>query len=124
MFDTLKDFLNKDYRWVHPRKRGGNKSKLRKKKSKRIKISDTQRNRIYTRDGYRCVLCGCKYDLCIHHRKEVFKGGTNDDDILVTLCILCHIKQHPDIAHFMLMSWCDSLIKEIEDEYFSELSQD
>lgn len=104
------EYLN-NYRWVNPNKHT-KKPKIRKNASKRIKIQSEQRDRIYKRDGYRCIKCGMKYDLNIHHKKKVSEGGTNDDDNLVTLCVPCHAEEHPDIAIFMLQAWYNSLLKE------------
>lgn len=88
-----------------------NKAK-RSRNGERVVISDEQRNRIHKRDGYRCVLCGNSHNLCLHHRKKVSEGGTNDDDNLVTLCYPCHAKQHPEIANLILSQWYDILLKE------------
>lgn len=49
------------------------------------------------RDGFRCVMCGKPYKLCVHHKKPVKMGGDHFLSNLVTLCNECHIKQHPSL---------------------------
>lgn len=80
--------------------------------NKRKDISDTQRNRILHRDGYKCVKCGCTYNLEIHHKKPISHGGDNSDDNLETICIDCHAEEHPEIANFILskLKYLDDLL--------------
>jgi 5-methylcytosine-specific restriction endonuclease McrA len=49
-----------------------------------------QRERIYERDGYRCVECGTQEDLTLDHRIPKSRGGSNADDNLQTMCALCN----------------------------------
>lgn len=48
------------------------------------------RERIFSRDGYKCLKCGVTDDLTIDHIKHVWAGGTNNDDNLRTLCRSCN----------------------------------
>ena len=57
-----------------------------------------KRNSILKRDGNKCQLCGSKYNLQVHHKfydTTKFAWEYNNDD-LITLCKLCHSKQHND----------------------------
>lgn len=51
------------------------------------------RERVFRRDGYRCVRCGSEQQLECDHVLEVRCGGCPDDDNLRTLCRPCHIKR-------------------------------
>ena len=44
-------------------------------------------------DGYRCVLCGRKYELQVHHLTYERLGAESPDD-LATLCVRCHNDVH------------------------------
>lgn len=60
-------------------------------KRKPIKIS--QRFRILERDGFRCRYCGrgsATVELQMDHIVPVSKGGSNDDDNLLTACKDCN----------------------------------
>jgi hypothetical protein len=60
---------------------------------KRKPISKGKRFEIFTRDGFRCRYCGdssSEKTLVIDHVIPVSKGGTNDDDNLVTSCDSCN----------------------------------
>lgn len=60
------------------------------------------RLRIRSEDGDQCLICHKRHTrLDVHHIIHLSKGGTNDPANLITLCYLCHRRQHPDI-HFSL----------------------
>lgn len=70
-------------------------------------ISDTEykelRKRILFRDAYTCQDCGSIKKLHIHHIVERYKGGSNDDDNLITLCAKCHAEKHKDLPVYNIM---------------------
>ena len=47
------------------------------------------RDRVLTRDGYRCRGCGARSRLLVHHR-----DSRNEEELLLTLCIGCHMRVH------------------------------
>jgi hypothetical protein len=52
-----------------------------------------QRERIFSRDGFRCVYCGATFpetDLTIDHVEPRVKGGDRSDGNLVTCCRTCN----------------------------------
>lgn len=49
-----------------------------------------KRQRIFARDGYRCVQCGSGDDLTIDHVVPLVAGGGNGDRNLQTLCRVCN----------------------------------
>jgi len=65
----------------------------------------TKRNIIKERDGHKCVKCGHKDKLEVHH--TYYLSGKMPwevpDDCLITLCHICHEKEHKgrDISTFM-----------------------
>lgn len=61
--------------------------------------SDEQKKIILSRDKYRCMCCLRGYfhgELHVHHIIPLYQRGTNNDCNLVTLCHICHQKQHPE----------------------------
>ena len=50
----------------------------------------TKRNRIFARDGYRCVACGTDEDLTLDHRIPKSRGGSDADGNLQTMCRSCN----------------------------------
>lgn len=49
-----------------------------------------QRERIYIRDGHRCVLCGAIDDLTLDHIHPRARAGGDSDDNLRVLCRSCN----------------------------------
>lgn len=59
----------------------------------RARISEEMRNRIYARDGYKCLKCGSKDRLCLDHIKPFVNGGETTEENLQTLCRSCNSKK-------------------------------
>jgi len=53
------------------------------------------RTRILSRDNYKCMLCGSTETLTIDHIISIFRGGTDDDTNLQTLCNHCNAGKAP-----------------------------
>lgn len=63
-------------------------------KSKSRKRSPTRRERIFRRDGFRCLYCGNEFppaELTLDHVEPRVKGGDRSDGNLVTCCRACNI---------------------------------
>lgn len=56
-------------------------------------IPRKQRKRVFARDDNRCTYCGNTSDLSIDHCIPVSKGGSDDDQNLVTACLPCNNKK-------------------------------
>lgn len=64
----------------------------------RGKVTNKMRFAIYSRDNYRCCMCGRKRDdLEIDHIYPISKGGKSTMDNLQTLCHKCNVKKGADI---------------------------
>jgi len=61
--------------------------------SYRLTITETQRNRIFKRDGFKCVQCASTENLKIDHIKPFVEGGKTEDNNLQTLCAKCNYKK-------------------------------
>lgn len=61
---------------------------------------------ILHRDGFKCSLCGEEWSLHVHHKKydKRFYAWEYEDDILITVCNVCHMKIHANepIGNFYL----------------------
>jgi 5-methylcytosine-specific restriction endonuclease McrA len=52
------------------------------------------RNRVFKRDGYKCVKCGFTKNLTVDHITPKHAGGLDELSNLRTLCALCHEEVH------------------------------
>lgn len=57
------------------------------------------RQKIFRRDGFRCVMCGQSMNLNVHHITYENLGAEESSD-LVTLCQKCHAKVHGEKVVF------------------------
>ena len=57
---------------------------------RRASILASLRERIYKRDGYRCLFCGTDSDLTLDHIHPKSLGGPHTEDNLQTLCRSCN----------------------------------
>ena len=65
---------------------------------------------LYLRDGGRCLLCGRKKRLTLHHVRPRHIGGRDTDGNLITVCTRCHASIHARaqrLAHWIC--WVYSL---------------
>ena len=53
------------------------------------------RQRIFNRDGFKCVACGSTEYLTIDHIISIYRGGTDEDKNLQTLCNQCNARKAP-----------------------------
>jgi 5-methylcytosine-specific restriction endonuclease McrA len=64
-----------------------------------------KRNRIFERDGFRCVYCGNQFapeELTVDHVQPRVRGGDHSDGNLVTACSACNtLKAHRRVAEFL-----------------------
>lgn len=66
------------------------KRKKQRIKNRKRRISKTLRNKIYERDGYKCVKCGSGENLTIDHIVPILKGGISIESNIQTLCFKCN----------------------------------
>ena len=56
----------------------------------------TLRERVFTRDGFRCVYCAGVYppeQLSLDHVQPRMRGGDNSEGNLVTACLACNARK-------------------------------
>lgn len=51
------------------------------------------RERVFERDGYRCVECGSTFWLELSHNKPRGRGGADTEDNLACRCKICHVRR-------------------------------
>lgn len=56
---------------------------------------DEIRQKVLTRDSYKCGNCEQANDLHVHHIIPLSRGGSNRITNLITLCKKCHSLLHP-----------------------------
>jgi hypothetical protein len=57
---------------------------------------------VFKRDRRKCISCGTRKELTVHHIKPRNQGGTDDMRNLTTLCIKCHDRIEVEISESLL----------------------
>lgn len=52
-----------------------------------MSLTPERRRRIRERDGYKCQYCGSPFMLEVDHHIPTSRGGSDNDDNLVTACL-------------------------------------
>jgi transposase len=56
------------------------------------------RYQVLTRDAWRCQCCGSTQNLDVHHLRFRSKLGDDSPENLITLCAVCHRRQHRTVT--------------------------
>ena len=56
--------------------------------------SESLRQQVLRRDGWRCQLCGSMSNLEVHHKQFRSHSGDDSKENLVTVCDACHSALH------------------------------
>lgn len=63
---------------------------MKSKRSKACDISPKVKQRVWERDGGRCIICGCRTAMPNAHFIPRSQGGLGIEENIVTLCQNCH----------------------------------
>ncbi|WP_425755100.1 HNH endonuclease [Ihubacter sp. rT4E-8] len=66
----------------------------RLKRHRRENTNNIIRLAVLERDNFRCVSCGASDNLQVHHKQHRKNGGKDTLGNLITLCAVCHARQH------------------------------
>lgn len=64
-----------------------------------MRVKENIRREVFKRDKFSCVYCGSPA-LYVHHITSKSRGGTDELSNLVSICVPCHEKLHPQIAAY------------------------
>ncbi len=85
-----------DLSYIINKIKNSSKISFRKRKLRRTDIYKQWRKAVYSRDNFRCQVCGRKGYLNAHHLKSFwkYKNIRHSVDNGLTLCYWCHSKFH------------------------------
>ena len=63
---------------------------MKSKRTKALAITKTVKDKVFQRDGGRCILCGSIQGLPEAHYIPRSQGGLGIEENIVTTCRLCH----------------------------------
>lgn len=63
---------------------------MKSKRAKACDISQKVKQRVWERDGERCIICGSHYAMPNSHFIRRSQGGLGIEENIVTMCQQCH----------------------------------
>lgn len=63
---------------------------MKSKRSKACDISKKVKDRVWERDGGKCIICGNHQAMPNSHFIRRSQGGLGIEENIVTMCLLCH----------------------------------
>ena len=63
---------------------------MKSRRSKACDISKTTKEKVWERDGYKCIICGSHRAMPNSHYIRRSKGGLGIEENIVTMCMCCH----------------------------------
>ena len=63
---------------------------MKSKRAKACDISKKVKDRVWERDGGRCIICGSPYAMPNSHYIRRSQGGLGIEENIVTMCLCCH----------------------------------
>ena len=84
------------------------------KRSKKCDINKATKDKVWERDGHRCVICKSPFAMPNAHYIPRSKGGLGVEQNIVTLCARCHqMTDQSEHRQFML----DKIEKYLKNKY-------
>lgn len=63
---------------------------MKSKRAKACDITQKVKDRVWERDGERCIICGTHYAMPNSHYIRRSQGGLGIEENIVTMCMRCH----------------------------------
>lgn len=63
---------------------------MKTKRAKACDIPKRVKDRVWERDGHRCIICGSPYAMPNSHYIRRSQGGLGIEENIVTMCQYCH----------------------------------
>lgn len=63
---------------------------MKSKRAKACDISKKVKDRVWDRDGHRCIICGSPYAWPNSHYVRRSQNGLGIEENIVTMCLRCH----------------------------------
>ena len=63
---------------------------MKTKRAKACDITKKVKDRVWERDGQRCIICGSPYAMPNSHYIRRSQGGLGIEENIVTMCVICH----------------------------------
>lgn len=63
---------------------------MKSKRSKATDIPKKVKDKVWERDGHKCIICGSHYAMPNSHYISRSKGGLGIPENIITMCAVCH----------------------------------
>ena len=81
------------------------------KRSKACDISQKVKDKVWERDGHKCIVCGSPYAMPNAHYISRAQGGLGIEENIVTLCAGCHHKTDNTGDRYIMLDYIKGYLK-------------
>lgn len=90
------------------------------KRSRACDISKKVRDRVWERDGHKCIICGSYYAMPNSHFIRRSQGGLGIEENIVTMCQLCHSMYDQGVDRRAIEAYTEKYLKNLYPDWNRE----
>lgn len=84
---------------------------MKNKRSKACDIPKEVKDRVWKRDGQRCIICGSPYAMPNSHYIRRSRGGLGIEENIVTMCQNCHSKYDQSTYSSIIATYTENYLR-------------
>ena len=84
---------------------------MKSKRAKACDITKKVKDRVWERDGGKCIICGSRYAMPNSHYIRRSKGGKGIEENVVTMCQRCHMMYDQGIDWESIASYTEKYLR-------------
>ena len=86
---------------------------MKTKRAKACDITKKVKDRVWERDGHRCIICGDPYAMPNSHFIRRSQGGLGIEENIVTMCQRCHRMYDQGVERRVIESYTENYLRSI-----------
>lgn len=86
---------------------------MKTKRAKACDISKKVKDRVWDRDGGKCVVCGSRYAMPNSHFIRRSQGGLGIEENIVTMCQTCHRMYDQGVDRRAIEAYVENYLKNL-----------
>lgn len=84
---------------------------MKTKRAKACDIPKKVKDRVWERDGHKCIICGSYYAMPNSHYIRRSQGGLGIEENIVTMCMDCHREYDQGSARELIATYTERYLR-------------